>query len=51
MSQSDSDMVCETHNVKTLPDGYDSCPKCQMEQSREAQLEHRLTRDPTLEPY
>lgn len=44
---------CEQHDVDidALPADYDFCPYCREESKREAELQHQVTRDPTLEPW
>lgn len=47
----DAEMACERHEVKRLPSGYSRCPYCELEQDREPQIRHQMTRDPTVEPW
>ncbi len=57
MSQEDSDsdeMYCEKHDLKSpaYEDGPDPhCPYCREERRVEAERQHRITRDRTLEPW
>ena len=46
------DNICEIHdvNVSKLP-GHGRGPLCVEEENIEAQLAHRVTRDPTVEPW
>lgn len=50
-SSEDDEMACEIHEIEQLPSGYDHCPICR-EERRIRELEiHKMTRDPTLEPW
>ncbi len=55
MSEHDEDdekeMVCERHNVKSLPSGYSRCPYCDEEARIRAEREHLMTRDRRVEPW
>lgn len=44
---------CERHDVDldNLPSGYTRCPYCEEEERIEAERQHHMTRDPTLEPW
>lgn len=50
-SDGDDAMACERHEIESLPTGYGTCPLCNQERRLEAERMHRLTRDPTKEPW
>jgi hypothetical protein len=47
----DPDVCCTVHEVRESPYPSGMCPYCQQERDRQAQIQHEMTRDPTLEPY
>lgn len=46
-----NNMACERHDIETLPSGYDRCPLCSEERRIQEREMHKITRDPTLEPW
>lgn len=45
------DMACETHDIETLPTGYDRCPLCEEEARIQSERQHLMTRDRRVEPW
>ncbi|QSG06358.1 hypothetical protein HSR121_2026 [Halapricum desulfuricans] len=47
------DNYCERHDVDldALPAGYTRCPYCEEEERIQAEQEHLMTRDLSLEPW
>lgn len=45
------DVCCLKHEIRESPYPSGTCPYCEMERSRQAQIQHQMTRDPTLEPW
>lgn len=53
MPDDEPESYCERHdvNVDSLPRDYTRCPYCVEEERRDAELAHRMTRDPMDEPW
>jgi len=45
------DVCCKIHELRESPYPSGECPYCEEERRIQAERQHQMTRDPTLEPY
>jgi len=45
------EVCCTVHEVRSSPYPSGECPYCEQERDRQAQIQHKMTRDPQVEPW
>ena len=45
------DVCCTQHELRSSPYPSGECPYCEEERRIQAERQHMMTRDPTMEPY